>query len=468
MGFIFIRSWRLIMLILRVSFFFFLFSICLSEKVLDYKKNQYFESDFYSYFPKTEWQNLNDNSKREEIFNGFVKQVASVYEAVSLGLDLDPEIEKKIAGRYNRLLVNEYYMRDFLGSVIPNGALYFCRKNLNKEVFVKHILVDSLSFAVELVDSIKAGKPFSDIASSYSKDPSVEKNLGSLGWISLGQTVPKFQDHIFTSCVGCVEVVGTDFGFHVVAVDSVRASSYSLLDVEEYDDYAFRFATGYISSPLKDLASKHDSLLLGDVGFYINKPVVVSFLDSVSYAVQSSENKSRSSVDFLAILNSFSGVFFEYKEELYGGAWLANKFSDSFYSNVFFDDYEVFVREVSLLVLRDAVSLIALDNGVQEGSAFIKQFGNIKRELLEKEYIKNLISSVPFPSKEEVESYYYKNESEKFTNKSTGKPFGLKNSFSSVETILLKEKQDKIKSDFYISLKNEDVVKVNKVWLYVD
>ena len=154
------------MLILRISFFVFLFSFCLGEKILDYKKNQYFESDFYSYFPKTEWQKLNDNSKREEIFNGFVKQVASVYEAVSLGLNLDPEIEKKITGRYNRLLVNEYYMRDFLGSVIPSGALYFCRKNLNKEVFVKHILVDSLSFAVELVDSIKAGKPFSDMASS--------------------------------------------------------------------------------------------------------------------------------------------------------------------------------------------------------------------------------------------------------------------------------------------------------------
>lgn len=468
MELIFIHSWRLIMFILKVSFYLVFVSFCLGDKILDYKEKQFYESDFFSYFPKSEWQKLNDNSKRENIFNGFVKQVSSVYEAVSLGLDLDPNIEKKINSRFSRLLVNEYYMRDFLGSVIPDGALYFCRKNLGKEVFVRHILVDSLSLASELVDSLALGKPFSNLASSFSNDPSVDKNLGSLGWVSLGQTVPVFQDHIFTTCLGCIEVVNSDFGFHVVIVDSVRSSSYSFLDKQEYDDYAFRFATGYISSPLKDLASKHDSLLLADVSFSVNKGVVTSFLDSVSSAVLKSENKSRSSVDFLALLNSFSGVFFEYKNNLYGGAWLANKFNDSFYNNVFFDDYEVFVRELSLLVLRDAVREIALNRGVDEGSSFTKQFGNIKRELLEKEYIKYLISSVPAPTKKEVENYYYKNEAEKFTNKSTGVPFGLKNSFASVESILLKDKQDQIKSSFYNSLKDENITKINKVWLYVN
>ena len=33
------------------------------------------------------------------------------------------------------LLVNEYYMRHFLGSLIPPSALFFCEQQLKKEVW---------------------------------------------------------------------------------------------------------------------------------------------------------------------------------------------------------------------------------------------------------------------------------------------------------------------------------------------
>ena len=66
------------MFILKVSFYLVFVSFCLGGKILDYKEKQFYESDFFSYFPKSEWQKLNDNTKRENIFNGFVKQVSSV------------------------------------------------------------------------------------------------------------------------------------------------------------------------------------------------------------------------------------------------------------------------------------------------------------------------------------------------------------------------------------------------------
>ena len=62
-------------------------------------------------------------------------------------------------------------------------------------------------------------------------------------------------------------------------------------------------------------------------------------------------------------------------------------------------------------------------------------------------------SSVSSPSKKEVEDFYYANESQLFTNKTTGEPFGLVSSYGSVEAILLKEKQELKKDSFFNSLK---------------
>lgn len=444
-----------------VLFFSFSFG---GDWVLKYKGQPFNESDFYSFFPESEWQKITDYDKRVSLFNDFKKQVASVYEAQLLGLNLHPLFEQKLESRYTRLLVNEYYMRSFLMSVVPKKALSFCKKNLSKEVYVSHILVKDFSLATSLVDSLKSGKSFSMLAKFHSTDPSATQNLGVLGWLGVGQTVPAFQNHIFETCLGCVDIVSTDFGFHVVVVDSLRSSSYKDIKKEEYNDFAFRFATGYIKKPLKDLASSHDSLLLVQNGVFFNETVIAGFIDSVNYATLSSKNKSRSSVDFVGILNSYPGVFFEYNKDLYGGSWVAQKLSSPVYKNAFFDEVSSFVAEVRLMLLREIVKELAMEKKINETYSFVGQFNSIERELLQKEFLKFLVNSVDTPKTEEVEKYYFDNEKSKFTNKVSGQPFGLKNAYTSVESILLKEKQEAVKNSFYFSL-NGDLIEINEGWL---
>ena len=99
--------------------FFVLCSFCLSDDwVLKYKGQNFYESDFYSFFPSSEWESVKTYDKRLSLFNDFKKLVASVYEARAIGLDLNPLFEQKLEDRYDRLLVNEYYMRSFLMSVV--------------------------------------------------------------------------------------------------------------------------------------------------------------------------------------------------------------------------------------------------------------------------------------------------------------------------------------------------------------
>ena len=455
------------MFFIKNSFFVGLLLGCVfaDSWVFKYKDQTVYEQDFYNYIPKHDWVELKDNKQRESLLFDFIKQSAAVYEANLLGLNLSPAVHEKLLGRFERLLVNEYYMRVFLGSVVPDNGLAFCKKNLGKAVLVNHILLKKTDqpLASSLLDSLEGGSNFGDLAFTLSKDPSAKQNKGNLGWITVGQTVPDFQDVVFELCVGCVGIVESDFGIHVVRVDSTKSSFYSNLEKEEYNDFAFRFATGYIKEPLKNLAAEHDSSLLVDNGVVFNYSLLSSFIEDIKVEVG---GDSREKVDFIGGLQTLGGVVL-LNGEVLSGQWFANVFSGPFYKSVFFDSTDSLVDEFKLILLRKIVGGLAIKEGVDLSYSFKKQFSSIKNELLKKEYLKFLINSVPPPSKEDIEVYYYQNEAELFVNKKTGEPFGLVSSYGSVEAILLKEKQEEVQSKFFNSLSG-DLVVLNKRWLYVD
>ncbi len=84
----------------------------------------------------------------------------------------------------------------------------------------RHILVDSEDFCKELIDKIKNGEDFSQMAKEHSKCPS-GRNGGDLGEFGPGQMVPEFDKVVFNEEVGTPHgPVKTDFGFHIVEITS--------------------------------------------------------------------------------------------------------------------------------------------------------------------------------------------------------------------------------------------------------
>ena len=430
--------------------------------VLEYKNEVFYEDDFFGFFEEIGWASIKSAERKRTLFFDYIKRVASVYEARRLGLDLDFKVEQKLDGRFKRLLVNEYYMKDFLLSVTPKQGLAFCQKNLKKELFLKHILVETESLALLVMDSLRLGKGFSSLASSFSVDPSAKNNLGVLGWVGVGATVPAFQNKAFSLCVGCVGHVKTDFGHHIIQVDSVRSSASASLSKEEYNDLAFRFATAYIKKPLVELAAQHDSTLLQQFGVVFDFFVLDSFVSSVKKELN--VKKRREEVGFLGMLEKVSVPLVVYDGSYLNGVWFANKLSDPLYNNPFFDSVESFLKEMKLIVLRDIVFGLALKKKIDKNNFFKKQFKSVSEGVLEKEFLKYLVNSATAPTKKEVENYYYKNQQKLFTNKTSGEPFGLSSSYGSIEAILLKEKQEKEKQAFFDSLEGPNV-KINEVWL---
>jgi peptidyl-prolyl cis-trans isomerase C len=82
----------------------------------------------------------------------------------------------------------------------------------------RHILVEKEDFCNELIDRIKKGEDFGELAQKHSKCPS-GKNGGDLGEFGPGQMVPEFDTVVFNEAVGIPHgPVKTSFGFHIVEI----------------------------------------------------------------------------------------------------------------------------------------------------------------------------------------------------------------------------------------------------------
>ncbi len=436
----------------------FLFSLYFSKVwVAEYEGSLFYDTDLFGYVSEKDWFAIEGAEKKESILRDFVKQEVAFGEAKKLGLQHNPKTNKKLENRFHSLVVNEYYMREFLGSLVPKDGLYFCKKNLKNEVFVSHILLpldgESFDLAVQTKNQINQGESFSGFAENLSIDPSAKNNKGVLGWVSIGQTVPEFQSAAFNLCVGCVDIVKTDFGYHIIKVDSLRGSQYANLSVPEYNDWAFRFATAYIKEDLPTAAAEHDSLLVEQHDVFISRKALEEVVLSLKKEKES--KGSRRDVDVLRVLGEFEGVVAKYGGNLLGVGWFVNKINEGLYQkNTFYETVDQIYNEFMRILIRDIVFSLGLESGVDRGHSFTKQFSSLEKDILYKAYIKNLIDLVPEPSSIEIENYY---------NENKGEAGSLATSSSSIRAILLQEKQEEAQSLFNERL--DSLVKINFMWL---
>jgi peptidyl-prolyl cis-trans isomerase D len=80
--------------------------------------------------------------------------------------------------------------------------------------------------AESVLAKLRGGAVFAEIAEQESDDPGSREQGGDLGWVRKGMMVPAFEQALFGTAEG--ELVGpveTEFGWHVIRVDEIRAQS---------------------------------------------------------------------------------------------------------------------------------------------------------------------------------------------------------------------------------------------------
>ncbi|HKT47793.1 MAG TPA: peptidyl-prolyl cis-trans isomerase [Candidatus Acidoferrales bacterium] len=89
--------------------------------------------------------------------------------------------------------------------------------------------------AEDVLQQVKKGGNFSDLAKKYSEDPGTRDKGGDLGWIVKGQTVAEFEKTAFGLQKGQLsDLVKTQYGFHIIKVlDKETAHTKSFEEVKD-------------------------------------------------------------------------------------------------------------------------------------------------------------------------------------------------------------------------------------------
>ena len=175
-------------------FFMVLCSFCFSF-VISLNDVDFGLQDFYSKYSKAEWDKSTDQQKKS-ILEDYIKRESAVLEALKLGYGLDPVVVNRFNNIKKQLLVNLFYDKHVAFPLVDSLDFALTKKNLKKEVNVKHLLIShnqseltspnsrTKKEAVELVGQIRqslVGNPFlfDSLAVQFSDDPGVKKIMGS-------------------------------------------------------------------------------------------------------------------------------------------------------------------------------------------------------------------------------------------------------------------------------------------------
>lgn len=110
-------------------------------------------------------------------------------------------------------------------------------------VKARHILIrDNKELADSLLNVIKKGGNFSEIARQYSQDPGSAINGGDLDWFNDGVMVPTFNEACFTGKKGDVVLVQSQFGYHIINIQDrgAEVKKYSIATIEKSLQYSQR------------------------------------------------------------------------------------------------------------------------------------------------------------------------------------------------------------------------------------
>ena len=170
---------------------------------------------------------------REELIN---REVIA-QEAQKSGLAKNAEVQMQLDMARQEVLVGSY-LRDWVrknpvtDAEVQKEYERVKAQSGDKEYKARHILVESEEQAKSLIDELKKGGKFEELASKNSKDPGSAQRGGDLDW-----NVPSTFDKQFSDAMVKLEKgkytetpVHTRYGFHIIQLDDVRPVKFPALN----------------------------------------------------------------------------------------------------------------------------------------------------------------------------------------------------------------------------------------------
>jgi peptidyl-prolyl cis-trans isomerase C len=186
-----------------------------------------------------------------------------VREAKKKNMDKNADLKTQMELASQTVLVRAYVQDWIKNNPVPDAEIKKEYETIrsqigDKEYKVSHILVEKEDDAKQIITDLQKGQKFEDIAKERSKDPGSKERGGDLDWNAPANFVKPFSEAMVKTDKGkfTPQPVQTQFGWHVIKVDDVRAAKVPPFE-EVKGQLSQRMQAQWLDRYLRDLRQKN-------------------------------------------------------------------------------------------------------------------------------------------------------------------------------------------------------------------
>lgn len=180
--------------------------------------------------------------EKTQLLKNLIRRNLILQQDFTQKLRKSQEISNRVKEYEDKLVLEAYikqHVVDFL-TVGEEEAKQYYLKNLHQftsppKVKASHILLRTEAEAKQVLEKLKAGESFTELAKQYSIDLPMALEGGSMGTITKGRSLPQLEEALFVLNEGEIsDIVKTQFGWHILRIDEKIADQY--IPYEEVKD----------------------------------------------------------------------------------------------------------------------------------------------------------------------------------------------------------------------------------------
>ncbi len=192
------------------------------------------------------WEEFPEDYKlqldKSMVLDQIISEKLLIREAKNIGLEEDRDVLEQIKKITEQILVQSLIEIEILNKVKINDEEVLEYYEQNKDSFTEkeqvhlyNILLETEEEAQDVLERLKAGKDFSEIAIEKSTGPSAVQG-GDLEYLSKGTIIPEIEDVVFAlELEKLSEIIKTDFGFHILKITDKKPETVKTLEEVKED-----------------------------------------------------------------------------------------------------------------------------------------------------------------------------------------------------------------------------------------
>ena len=187
------------------------------------------------------WEEVPEEYKlqldKSMILDQVISEKLLIQEAKNIGLEEDNDVLEQIQKMTEQILVQVLIEREILDKTKVNDeeVLEYYEQNKDsftekEQVYLYNILLETEEEAQDILEQLKAGGDFSEIAQERSTGPSAAQG-GDLGYLPKGTIIPEIEEVVFAlELEELSTVIKTDFGFHILKITEKKPETVKTLE----------------------------------------------------------------------------------------------------------------------------------------------------------------------------------------------------------------------------------------------